>query len=270
MKTLFTTKAISRGEPSGTIQAPDRLLNVTLCRVMLCVALIGCVGYVDRGYGATVVVPAPAIPVPVPNVGVQESTPYCLRYPQRMISSTQVDLRGLMAWWTNAQALQSRSTIKTNTQQALPPRPLSSWVRVKGSISSEETWGWIVEADIEEWPGPSTHSKILLVHPPAEEKQKFDRLKAESKKDQETQASANSAADANQEIVDEASSKAAAIDNIGSTSPLLTYLVQEDELGYSRAAENASDQKKIMLTKSSAASGAASKANHELEEMSEG
>ncbi len=27
----------------------------------------------------------------------QESTPYCLRYPQRMISSTQVDLRGLMA-----------------------------------------------------------------------------------------------------------------------------------------------------------------------------
>jgi hypothetical protein len=37
---------------------------------MLCTALMGCVGYVDRGYGATVVVPAPAITVPVPNVGV--------------------------------------------------------------------------------------------------------------------------------------------------------------------------------------------------------
>ena len=200
----------------------------------------------------------------------QESTPYCLRYPQRMISSTQVDLRGLMAWWTNAQALQLRPTIKTNTQPVLPPRPLSSWVRVKGSICSEGMMGWIVEADIEEQPGASAHSRILLVHPPKEEKQKFDRLKAESKQDQETQASANTAADANQEIVDEASSKAAALDTISSASPLLTYLVQGDELGYSRAAGNASDRKKIMVTKSTASSEAASEADHELEEMPPG
>ena len=70
MKTLFTAEAISNGGRSETIQTPDRLLNVTLGRVILCVALMGCVGHVDRGYGATVVVPAPSIPVPVPNVGV--------------------------------------------------------------------------------------------------------------------------------------------------------------------------------------------------------
>ena len=130
--------------------------------------------------------------------------------------------------------------------------------------------GWIVEGDIEERPGASAHSRILLVHPPKEEKQKFDRLKAESKQDQETQASANTAADVNQEIVDEASSKAAALDTISSASPLLTYLVQGDELGYSRAAGNASDRKKIMVTKSTAASEAASEADHELEEMPPG
>jgi organic hydroperoxide reductase OsmC/OhrA len=30
MKTLFTAEAISKGGRSGTIQTPDRLLNVTL------------------------------------------------------------------------------------------------------------------------------------------------------------------------------------------------------------------------------------------------
>jgi organic hydroperoxide reductase OsmC/OhrA len=30
MKTLFTAEAISKGGHSGTIQTPDRLLNVTL------------------------------------------------------------------------------------------------------------------------------------------------------------------------------------------------------------------------------------------------
>ena len=74
----------------------------------------------------------------------------------------------------------------------------------QGKYSSEGMMGWIVEGDIEERPGASAHSRILLVHPPKEEKQKFDRLKAESKQDQETQASANTAADVNQEIVDEA------------------------------------------------------------------
>ena len=175
-----------------------------------------------------------------------------------------------MAWWTNAQAIQTRPTVKTNGQQALPPRPLSSWVRVKGRISSEETWGWIVEAEIEQWPGASTRSSIMLVNPPKEEKLSFDRLKAEVKQDQETQASANSAANANQEILDEASSKAAALEAIGSTSLLLQNEVRGDQLGYLRAAGNASERKRLMIDKSAAASEAALKASIELKEMPSG
>jgi hypothetical protein len=52
-------------------------------------------------------------------------------------------------------------------------RPMEPWLHVVGPILREDPQGWIVDAAVESGPGKGNPSKILLIHPPRKEKDRF-------------------------------------------------------------------------------------------------
>ena len=96
-----------------------------------------------------------------------------VEYPRRWVDSYTVDLGPLFKWWAKREG----------------PRPLSSWVRVTGSIVGTNNAGWIIEAELDgsqaesraakKPAGPSRGSqKIILMSPPVDELVEFEKLNA--------------------------------------------------------------------------------------------
>jgi hypothetical protein len=108
-----------------------------------------------------------------------------LKSPKRAVDGVTVDLTPLFRWWTN----------HANA------RPLTAWVQVTGSIVATNSYGWVVDATVEsssrrtpdeDVPSitPGGHKRILLNHPPLQDRAAFEKLAAQLKslEDQRTQA----------------------------------------------------------------------------------
>ncbi len=99
-----------------------------------------------------------------------------LQHPKRLLTTYTVDLNPLFQWWSKHQG----------------PRPLSSWVRITGSIVGTNALGWIVQGDIErtrhdkEEDKDSAGSgqeprKFILRSPPIDDLVEFEELSSKLK-----------------------------------------------------------------------------------------
>lgn len=99
-----------------------------------------------------------------------------LKSPKRGVNGGTVDLTPLFRWWTNH----------------ADARPLTAWVHVTGSVVGTNTYGWLVEATVEssgrQAPGedapsitPGGQKRILLGHPPLQDRAVFEKLAAQLK-----------------------------------------------------------------------------------------
>jgi hypothetical protein len=98
--------------------------------------------------------------------------------PARMVNGQRVNLQPLFHWWTNTTALNATNATRTNGNQvAVPPRPLTAWVRVASNQLTNTGFVWLAHAYIQETPdGPVTNQLIVLRHGPFEEKKRFDQV----------------------------------------------------------------------------------------------
>jgi hypothetical protein len=96
--------------------------------------------------------------------------------PKRVVGSQTVDLTPLFRWWTNQSGA----------------RPLTGWVHVTGTVVGTNTTGWVVDAhvetkapsDSEEGAAPAKAAgtrRILLRHPPLQDRVAFDQLAGQLK-----------------------------------------------------------------------------------------
>ena len=113
-------------------------------------------------------------------IGEEVSTNFLFRYRSPIINdSTRCDLSPLFAWWqAQLEAQQPATNSEPNTQ--LSPtglvdtvRPMEPWLHVAGPIVREDSQGWIVDATLESSPGKGGPMKILLIHPPRKEMDRF-------------------------------------------------------------------------------------------------
>jgi len=105
-----------------------------------------------------------------------------VKNPRRVVGERVVDISPLLHWWTNRDGV----------------RPLTAWVHVTGTIVGTNSYGWLVEAAVENSrsttreAGPSGGQKrILLRHPPLQDRAAFEGMAAELKRltDQRAEAS---------------------------------------------------------------------------------
>ncbi len=90
-----------------------------------------------------------------------------LKSPKRLINQNSVDLSPLFHWWTNRAG----------------DRPLRAWIHITGAIVGTNSWGWVVNAQVEgEGTGETTSAahtgrigerKIILENPPRGEQSEF-------------------------------------------------------------------------------------------------
>lgn len=93
-----------------------------------------------------------------------------MKDPQRWVGDQKIDLTPLFHWWT-----------KHDGQ-----RPLTAWVHVTGSIVGTNTWGWILNARVEDSStgdknrssGKPESLKIILKNAPLRELAEFQSLVA--------------------------------------------------------------------------------------------
>jgi hypothetical protein len=93
-----------------------------------------------------------------------------LKDPKRSVNARAVDLNPLLSWWTNHNGA----------------RPLVAWVQVTGPVVGTNSAGWIVQARLERTArnmeassaaeSDSPQIRILLKHPPLQDRAVFDRL----------------------------------------------------------------------------------------------
>jgi len=90
------------------------------------------------------------------------------------------DLTPLYAWWTeqlsapqNAQATGENGTNRMEVATNRFDRPMAPWFHITGEIIKEDPQGWFVNAMIEYAPGKGNPLKILLIHPPRKELERF-------------------------------------------------------------------------------------------------
>jgi hypothetical protein len=111
----------------------------------------------------------------------QGSTNFIFRYRSPIINdSTRCDLSPLFAWWA-AQLQAERPVTNSNsnpdslsaTAFTSTPRPMDPWLHVAGPIIRDDSQGWIVDATVESGPGKGDPMKILLIHPPRKEMDRF-------------------------------------------------------------------------------------------------
>lgn len=96
------------------------------------------------------------------------------KYPKRLVNGRMVDLTSLCVWWTNHSGT----------------RPLSGWVHLTGTVTSTNSWGWLVEGTAPkpahtgqsetDKTSPAAH-KSLLLHPPLQDITAFGQLSAQLK-----------------------------------------------------------------------------------------
>ena len=109
----------------------------------------------------------------------QVSTNFLFRYRSPIINdSTRCDLSPLFAWW--AAQLEAERPVTNSTPDSLSatafsnaPRPMDPWLHVAGPIVREDSQGWIVDATVESVPGKGGPMKVLLIHPPRKEMDRF-------------------------------------------------------------------------------------------------
>ncbi len=98
-----------------------------------------------------------------------------LKSPKRLVGDRQVDLTPLFQWWARHDG----------------PRPLNAWVHLTGAPIATNSLGWVIRASVENTDYDSSRDKpakevapgrVVLEHPPAEDRAAFDRLKAELEK----------------------------------------------------------------------------------------
>lgn len=98
----------------------------------------------------------------------------CTRSPNRMINGMRVNLAPLQIWWTNVIRLQviAERTYRKNDpdvvhlKELLQQRPMSAWVRVRGTKTLDRGTGWVVTGVVEDIPGSSKKTQFFLKHPP--------------------------------------------------------------------------------------------------------
>jgi len=108
-----------------------------------------------------------------------------VKNPRREVDNQIVNLSPLLHWWTNHAGV----------------RPLTAWVHVTGNIVGTNTYGWIVDASVEASHRPGQdetagggggQKRIVLSHPPLQDRAAFEGTAAQLKslEDQRTQANA--------------------------------------------------------------------------------
>ncbi len=78
-----------------------------------------------------------------------------LKAPKRVISDRTVDLTPLFRWWTNHAGV----------------RPLASWSHLSGGVVGTNGTAWVIDANAE-----GAHHKIVLRHPPLQDRADFEQL----------------------------------------------------------------------------------------------
>jgi hypothetical protein len=96
--------------------------------------------------------------------------------PTRLVNDQRVNLQPLFQWWSNAVALASTNAGQTNGEMpALPPRPLSAWVRLVSNELTNTGFAWIARVHLQTSPdAPFEEKLVMLRHGPFEEKKRFD------------------------------------------------------------------------------------------------
>ncbi len=97
--------------------------------------------------------------------------------------SVRCDLAPLYGWWanelnpkTNAPASGENGVSANVGADDSVDRPMAPWFHITGQIfNQDEPQGWIVEAMVERAPGKSVPVRILLIHPPRKELERFNQ-----------------------------------------------------------------------------------------------
>jgi hypothetical protein len=106
----------------------------------------------------------------------QETTNFLFRNRFPIVNDTiRCDLSPLFAWWTRQMAVQTAVTNTNNPGFATntTPDPMPLWLHISGQILQEIPEGWIVNGNLETAPGRGYSTRILVVHPPRNELNRF-------------------------------------------------------------------------------------------------
>jgi hypothetical protein len=113
----------------------------------------------------------------------QLSTNFLFRDPSRVINdSTRSDLTPLYSWW--AKQLEAEQAARLAEQKVGAPagftantsdRPMAPWLHIIGDIANDQPEGWIVDATVESAPGKGNSARILVIHPPRKEQDRFSQ-----------------------------------------------------------------------------------------------
>ncbi len=111
----------------------------------------------------------------------QVSTNFLFRYRFPIANDTlRCDLTPLYAWWAEQlDAAQKAESVGGQSANGMGyatnemERPMAPWFHVTGEIVKEDPQGWIVNAMVEFAPGKGNPMKILLIHPPRKELDRF-------------------------------------------------------------------------------------------------
>ncbi len=95
--------------------------------------------------------------------------------------SLRCDLTPLFSWWaaqldakTNSQPAGEKIADGSSDAANSADRPMAPWVHITGEIlNKDEPQGWVVDAVVETSPGKGVPVKIMLIHPPRKEVDRF-------------------------------------------------------------------------------------------------
>jgi hypothetical protein len=97
--------------------------------------------------------------------------------------SVRCDLAPLYGWWANELDAKTNASLSSENGVAANEgvdnsfdRPMAPWFHITGQIlNQDEPQGWIVDATVERAPGKGVPMKILLIHPPRKELERFNQ-----------------------------------------------------------------------------------------------
>jgi hypothetical protein len=103
-------------------------------------------------------------------------TPWCCRFPLRVMGGGGVNLTPLGQWWVQHGGQNEGQPAAAGDY--IDVRPLAAWKRVTGEKTGELEDAWVVKAEIYTSPASKTNEWILLRHPPAAEEQQYYYLQS--------------------------------------------------------------------------------------------